>query len=493
MRYLYTLIIAIGLILSACGDDSTPTGPEPTEPTPNVDYSYTPESIEVGEEVTFQGEVKEGSSDIVTWEWNFGDNNGTTENGQTVTYTFENDGSYDVILTASDANGESVDVEKNIMVLDDTFEASIVWTYDTGSLVDNYNDASSPAIADDGTIYYMENWTGGDSKIIAISDNGNNAFISWETTTGARMRQAPAIGPDEDIYIGNWTVDAINKIDAENGNVLWNAPTVRGVTNSTAAIDQDGNVYFGTKGAAEAGFFSFGPNGSERWSITGVGDFYSSPAISNDGSTVYALVTSSGELHAINTSDGSLKWIDPVDVSSGLGTSLSIDTDGTIYMTTGSDVVAVTDNGDSGSVKWVESVTGPNESGVVIGPEGDLYTGSQDGLVSLNPNDGSINWIYEQIFVEESVPAVDNNGNVYIGSVDGRFSIVSPSGSLLKEFSLGNSVVNSPVIADDGAVYVEAMDNDIIKLFKINIESSEGPAGSNWPMKGQNRKNNGRS
>jgi outer membrane protein assembly factor BamB len=492
MRYLFVIAVLFGFLLIGCGGDDA-TGPDEEEPTPDVDFTYTPDSPVVGEEVTFNGETNEGSSDITSWEWNFGDPDQTTASGQTVTFTYENADSYNVELTASDNNENSVQVDKSLTIASDEFQASIAWSIDSGNIVPRENDASSPAIADDGTVYYVEGFANEDSRLFAVSDNGDNAQIDWETIVGDRLRLAPSIGPDGDIYISTWTENGINKIEAETGNILWSEYTVNGVSNNTTAVDPEGNVYFGTQEGPETGFYSFGPNGTERWSILDNGDHYASPALSNDGNTVYFRETEHSFLYAVSTEDGTEKWDAPVDVSGGYGTSVSVDSDGTVYLTTGSEVIAVSDNGSDGSVKWTQSVDGSNQSGVVIGPEGNLYVGSEEGLVSLNPDDGSINWIYDEIAIQESVPAVDSNGNVYVGSVDGRFHIVDSSGELLREFSLGDDMVTSPAIADDGTVYIEAsesVDSDFtIRLYKITVEDSSGPADSNWPMKGKNRKN----
>jgi outer membrane protein assembly factor BamB len=166
-----------------------------------------------------------------------------------------------------------------------------------------------------------------------------------------------------------------------------------------------------------------------------------------------------------------------------------MDADGTIYHTTNAHVVAITDGGASGTVKWSADITGAAQSGVVIGPGGDLYTGAAAGLVSINPADGSVNWTYPA-GTTESVPAVDVDGNVYFGSSDGKLIVVNHEGQLLKEFQLGSGVVNSPTITANGTVYVEGLDGSVIKLYKIAVEEG-GPANSAWPMKGQNIKNTG--
>lgn len=485
----YSLIIMIGLFLTACGGNNS-TGPNNNKK-PQVDFSHSKAPI-VGEEVTFTGKEKSSSSDIKSWKWNFGDANSSTASGKEVTFTYKKAGDYEVVLTATDVNGKSAKVKHFINVMKQgQANFTIAWSFSTGNSVQRPNIASAPAIADDGTIYYTENNNDKNSSIIAVTDQGDNAKLKWKVSIGSNMKQAPAIGPDGGIYIGDADSEFVK---ITKGDISWRKNVHGSVRNATAAIDDDGNVYIVTKGAGhQGGVISFAPDGTRRWAFYDVASMFESPAISKDGKTIFGLVTRKNKayMQVFNTDDGSRKWSKKV-VKNGYagGTSISIGQDGTIYVTASNEVVAVTPGaaGVKGSIKWTQSVSHANLSGVVIGPSGSLYVGSKDGLVALNPDDGSIKWTYDQINASQNVPAVDNNGNIYVGTLNGKFEIISPSGQLLQEFSLGNSSVNSPVIADDGSVYVEAYDNSKIKLYKITGKDNDGPADSNWPMKGKNRK-----
>lgn len=484
-----SIFLLLNLIFISCNKDEDEINP-PTEETPDVDFVFSPEEPKVGETVTFNADPEPGSSEISSWNWDFDD--GSTSSDRNSTNVYDEVGEYTIILTATDVAGTSTEVSKSLSISEEgeeAFAATIAWSYSNGTEVENPNDgSSSPAIDDDGDIYYLEGYAGENSTIVAVTDNGDSAQKKWSNNSFEHnLRNAPSIGPDGDIYTAAWLVDAMFRLDSENGDVVWNAPTGSGISNSTAAIDSEGNIYIGSR---SEGIYAWDSDGTELWhheSESGSGTpYYASPALSEDESTLYVLMTG-GEVWALSTADGSPKWSEPVEVSPGLGSSLSVDKDGTVYATTSTEVVAVSDNGDNGSLKWNVEVEGAADSGVVIGPEGDLYTGASAGLISLNPEDGSQNWIYET-FVEESVPAVDINGNVYIGSVDGKFHIVSPVGKALKVFELGDNIVNSPTIADDGSVFVEATENFKIHLYKITVEDS-APADSPWPMKGQNKKN----
>ncbi|WP_161890149.1 outer membrane protein assembly factor BamB family protein [Pontibacter russatus] len=460
---------------------------------PGADFNYTPAAPVAEQEILFYADPTEGSGEIVEWNWSFGDAEGSTSDKRNPYFTYASEGTYEVTLVVKNAAGASFEVTKPVEVAPPPkdFIAAIVWEFTNNTAITGINEGTSaPVVGDDGSVFYVEGYAGPDSKVVAVTDQGESAQLKWATAPGNRIQNAPSMGPDGNIYIEAWLANGIFKLNGVTGEIMWNGNTVAQVSNNTAAIDAEGNIYHGSRSNAQAGIFSWTPDGEKRWEIVGVGAFYAAPAISKDGKTVYYLNTDTGKIWAVNTADGTLKWSDPVGANSGgYGPSLSLDGEGTIYFTTNEQVAAVTDNGESGSVKWIADIPGAANSGVSIGPGGELYTGAGAGLVSLNPSDGSVNWTYG-LATTESMPAVDVNGNIYIGTTDGKLVVVNPEGMLLKEFQLGDGVVNSPTIADDGTVYIEAVAGSVIKLYKIAVEES-GPALSPWPMKGQNKKNTG--
>jgi len=489
MKNINVLLLTLLLCFSfyACkNDDSGDFLP------PGADFSLTTVEPVAGQEILFYADPTEGSGDIVEWNWNFGDSISSTSKKRNPYFTFDRAGTYNVTLIVKNAGGSSSEVSKSIVVASapKEFIANIVWSFSNNTVVTLQNEGSNtPVIGDDGTIYYVEGNAGAASKIVAITDKGDNVQLKWATSIGGQISNAPAMGPDGNIYITSWLIaKGISKLNAVDGNILWSNSTVAGVSNSTPAVDAQGNVYHGSRSNAKAGAFSWSTTGEKRFEIINKGAFYASPVISKDGNTVYYLNTDKGEIWAVNTADGSQKWSAPVGLGAGgPGPNLSIDGDGTIYFTTNLKVAAITDAGASGSVKWSTDVLGSANSGVVIGPKGDLYVGSKAALLSLNPTTGVINWAYNTS-IAESVPAVDVNGNIYVGTTDGKMIVINPKGQLLKEFQLGDGGVNSPKITNDGTVYVEALDNFVIKLYKIAVKES-GPANSPWSMKGQNVKN----
>lgn len=484
-----SLILATSFL--ACEEDDFPLDPDVG---PLAEFTYSPSAPVIGEELIFNGEQLTGSTEIISWNWNFGDENSTTSTERNPTFAYQTEGTYEVTLEVSDAAQEYT-TSQSVTVLGEPDMASVAWSYTTGTSVGNINDGSSaPVIGDDATIYYVESRGGAESNIVAVTDEGESANLKWASNAvGAELPNSPSIAPDGNILINAWSKDrAINKLDSSDGSLMWSGATGADQSNSTSAIDSQGNVYHSTRlTGGNGGMFSWDTDGNKRWGITGTGSMYSAPAVSADESTVYFLDTGSGQVRALNTEDGSDKWAAPVGTGgSRHGSSLSIDADGTIYYTTEAHVIALTDEGETGSVKWATEVTDAAQSGVIVGPNGDLYAGTRGGLLALDPDDGNIKWTYSAD-VLESVPAVDANGYVYVGTADGRLVIVDSEGEFEIELQLGDKSVNSPTIASDGTVFVEAFDENRIRLYKINIENGVGPADSAWPMKGQNVKSTG--
>ncbi|HMR17920.1 MAG TPA: PQQ-binding-like beta-propeller repeat protein [Sphingobacterium sp.] len=498
---LFMMGIVLTLAFISCSKDNGDGDGNVGEP--SIDFSYTPEAPVASTSITFTAIINQGSSNITSWKWSFGNSTGATSTQKDPSFIYHQEGTFEVQLEGTDAAGKKATVKKTITVQPDPvfeFPAELVWTLENPTDIGTFNDATRPLIGDDGVVYYVIGGTASSaSKLVAVTDAGTNAQVKWEWAPGFGLRAAPSMGADGNLYQTGWHVGTtVNKINATNGSPLWGVDAGNsGSSNSTPAIDAAGNIYVASRITASAGgIFSYDSNGNVRWSIlaaTGVGATYSSPAISKDGSTVYFYNTATGNVRAYHTADGTEKWSAPVQSGTGLGTSMSIDSDGTIYVTNDTEVLAVRDNGSTGSLKWkVESLLGPNSSGVVIGTNGDLYVGTKEGLKALNPTTGAVKWTYPAPLMEECVPAVDKNGNIYFGSGEGKFLIVDANGELQKQFTVGeaDAKVHSPVIGDNGNVYVEVSDKGKVKLCKIAVEGG-GPANSPWPMKGQNRKHTG--
>jgi len=95
---------------------------------PHVDFSYDPQSPEVGESIKFSSSAydPDGNDNQLDLDWDF-DNDGNFEgNGETDYYTFETSGSKTVTLRATDEEGASKAAERTINVRSGGFEINSI-------------------------------------------------------------------------------------------------------------------------------------------------------------------------------------------------------------------------------------------------------------------------------------------------------------------------------------------------------------------------------
>ncbi len=332
------------------------------------------------------------------------------------------------------------------------------WKFDAGKTVDiaEYSTkkavVSTPAIADDGTIYFitLENW------LIAVNPDGTEKWRFEHPTSHLNGWTSPTIGEDGTIYIssaGKWFSDskkesAVYALNPD-GTEKWRYSNELGGS-ATPAIDDDGTIYVvgvNSKDAEEhpdeGKLISLSKEGKLNWEFFVEEWVEGHPTIDSDG-TVY-IGSKEGELWAINK-DGTIKWkfvAERVNFSdaiyyitpdyehlSGISAASSIGKDGTIYVPAWNGIFYALD--PDGKVKWEFRTRQGYEalsSGVIISDEGTIY------LTSLNTG-----WLYT----------------------------INPQGELLWDFTTNVATfgltAHSPSIAADGTVYVTANDGHLYAL-----------------------------
>lgn len=202
---------------------------------------------------------------------------------------------------------------------------------------------SNPAMASDGTIY-----VGGD-KLYALDANGN---VQWTYGDGLYIMNAPIIDPDENIYVNSngavisldprgaerWRFSAsgectaspafatdyqtlyvpvdqtIYRLETATGTKVWEFTPggVSGVFRATPAVDEENNVYLGTKANEKSVFYAVKSDGSGLlWQDPIGADLYSSPALGADH-VLYVGSEGSADkqirLHALNMQSGETVW-----------------------------------------------------------------------------------------------------------------------------------------------------------------------------------------
>lgn len=374
---------------------------------------------------------------------------------------------------------------------------SLKWIYETGGAVNSY---SSPAIGDDGTIYFGSD----DHYLYAINPNST---LKWRYETGDKITASPAIGSDGTIYVGSYDrqVYAINP----DGTLKWVYPTSGPITNSPA-IGNDGAIYIGGSDLDHTGtsfLHAINSNGKSKWYSMlcyscppdeTVGKcclpspMNSSPTIGKDG-TIY--VGSSFSLYAIDSSIGKLKWSIPL--AGTVNSSPTIGQDGAIYV--GSDHSEIADGylysiNPNGTLKWAVNTLGHVKSSPAIGIDGTIYVGSdKHDIYAINPN-GTIKWVFPTRGEVRSSPAIGSNSIIYVGSNDGAlYALNADDGALRWHFNTLIPIISSPSIVGPlekeslGTIYAISSDG---KLYAVRGDN--GLINSPWPKSRHDLKNTGR-
>ncbi|MFC1651557.1 PQQ-binding-like beta-propeller repeat protein [Patescibacteria group bacterium] len=350
------------------------------------------------------------------------------------------------------------------------------WRFDAGHGIE-----TSPTIGPDGTIYF------GVFKdyFIALNPDGT---VKWKfKRKGEEFRSSAAIGKDGTIYFGA-TCDhtplynvmhddkseyGTPKLYALNpdGTKKWEFVTGGLYSGTYAAplIGNDGTIYLGsgetqmkpgTKGGGR--LWAVNPDGTGKWDFyTGVA-FYTAPAMSKDGKTIYA-PCANNNIYALDL-NGKEKW--RFTTKGYCDGSATIGKDGTIYAgSVDKNLYAITPEGKE---KWHFAVQDIAEATPSIGPDGTIYMGTIDqgkdhNLYALTP-EGKEKWRFDAGNGVYATPAIGAEGTLYFGSYSGKLHAVSPDGNEKWHFQANGGIVASPSIGRDGTIYFGSWDNHLYAI-----------------------------
>jgi len=255
---------------------------------------------------------------------------------------------------------------------------------------------STPAIANDGTIY-VGDW---DGHLSALNQNGS---LKWQIYRSGEFHSSPAIGDDGTIYLGHSSGNlyAINS----DGSEKWLYDAGDKAT-SDPAIGEDGTIYIGS---GDNYLYAIYPNGTLHWRYLTGGVIKGHPSIAPDG-TVY-IPSFDGYLYALNP-DGTLIWkvITGTEIAAA---SAAVSSDGTLYV--GTEVLRAFY--PNGTLKWSLDVGGDvYGTSPALSADGTIYVSAGVCIVAVNP-DGTMKWkkLISNVAVLSS-PCIDENSSIYVGS-----------------------------------------------------------------------------
>lgn len=347
--------------------------------------------------------------------------------------------------------------------------AGPVWSFKTGfgpGAVEwvykaNYDIRSSPAVSDDGIIYFGAD----DDYLYAIDREGN--FI-WKFNCGNVVFPSPSIGKDGTVYIatGNKFVYAVNHA----GQMLWKKE-LQGSCYSSPAVNSRSTVYIGDSTGA---LHAISSDGKELWSYQAEDEIRSSPAVGHSGSIYFG--SDDEYIYALD-GDGTLKWKYKTD--GFVRSSPALDEDENVYI--GSfDGYFYTLN-KNGALLWKTDLKAELKGSPSIYMDGTIYIGAYDGTLYALNKDGTIKWTYK---IEEgpfwsSSPAIGEDGTVYIGTWEKKVLAIGSDGKQKWTFEAEDYIKSSPVIDIDGSLYIGTYG---AKLYSIATESMGLSKDSPWPM-----------
>lgn len=167
--------------------------------------------------------------------------------------------------------------------LDTNFER--VWQHEFGTFYSSRLVDTSPAIADDGTIYVGTDQYGAagvipspaDTSFWAINPDGSR---KWGFYIGDGVESSPAIGFDGTLYFGSYDscLYAVRDMGGY-GRLLWKYKT-GGPIDASPTVGGDGTIYIGSRDSV---MYAFNPDGTILWTYKTGGDIESSVTIAGDG------------------------------------------------------------------------------------------------------------------------------------------------------------------------------------------------------------------
>jgi outer membrane protein assembly factor BamB len=261
-----------------------------------------------------------------------------------------------------------------------------------------------PCIANNGIIYI-----GSHARLQAWDRNGTRL---WSIGVGGNIGSSPAVADDGTIYVGHMNNDMCAVYP--NGTIKWKYTTGSWIA-CDPTIHPDGTIIFGS---SDTYIYALHPNGTLRWRYK-TGEIVRGHASIDDQGIIY-MSCWDGYLYSFDV-NGTLKK--KFDMPIAGGETMAFGPDGTIYVTY--DGLAAIDPSDW-TVKWKFNYLEDDEKAYLSSPavsaDAIIYIGTQiddgdGGQIYSIKSDGTLRWNKKVTNRKvASSPGISEDGSIYIGS-----------------------------------------------------------------------------
>ncbi len=285
-------------------------------------------------------------------------------------------------------------------------EGNILYSLQVGGDV-----RSSSSIAFDTTVYIASS----DKNLYAFSKYGNAV---WEQPLGGVLTSTPAIDSARNqLYIGvsNKNFVAINR---STGIATWNYFASAPILGS-AAVTLDGKLIFATSVGTIYGFDlnNLTSPPTPTWQLNLSDSVLGSSAVDPNGDIYYC--TAGGKVVKVSMQRGlQATTIWQAQANSRIVGSPVIDGTGTLYVGCEDDNLYAI-NTQNGSIKWMFNSGSPIESTPAISNVNLIYFGNDGGKVYALDTSSTLRWFYQDSTAIQA-PLLYQNGTLYVGTVGGR-------------------------------------------------------------------------
>lgn len=350
-------------------------------------------------------------------------------------------------------------------------EPSQLWSVDLGAVV-----FATPTLAKgpQGVLTAYVGTHAGRFVGVAV-DGPEPGAIVFDIDLGGRIwATAAAVGEGEDLrlYVGNDDDTLFALAPAAVKPIVWSkrlgdCKSTRSPGPEGARCDVDGGPTIGPSGdlfVGADGVYRISPTGELRWHWPPAEQserpkhVFSTPVVTADGRVYFG--GQDGFITALDSETGAQRW--QYTVRADVDGSGVIGPDGALFI--GADDGRIYALRSDGSLRWSFVAQRDIRSSLGIAPSGTVYATSFDtNLYSIAPS-GEVNWVLATGGILNSSPVVDADGTVFLGSQDDRLYAVSPAGKVLWALELGADIDSSVAISEAGTLVV-GLDDGSLRAF----------------------------